>query len=32
MPISKAGLSFNENAISPAPPRAVWAGVRVRFE
>jgi outer membrane receptor protein involved in Fe transport len=22
----------NENAVSPAPPRAVWAGVRVRFE
>jgi outer membrane receptor protein involved in Fe transport len=22
----------NENAVSPAPPRAVWAGVRIRFE
>jgi outer membrane receptor protein involved in Fe transport len=22
----------NENAVSPAAPRAVWAGVRVRFE
>jgi outer membrane receptor protein involved in Fe transport len=22
----------NENAISPAPPRALWAGVRFRFE
>jgi len=22
----------NEDAVSPAPPRAVWAGVRVRFE
>jgi outer membrane receptor protein involved in Fe transport len=21
----------NENAVSPAPPRAVWGGVRVRF-
>ncbi len=22
----------NENAVSPAPPRAIWAGVRMRFD